>query len=40
LIEAHIVEEELKKEFKRPLAEALVGVGYSLLMPLMRLYPI
>jgi hypothetical protein len=39
LIEANIAEGELKQQFKRLLAEAIAGVGYSLLMPIIRLYP-
>jgi hypothetical protein len=39
LIEAHVAEGGLKKEFKRPLGEAMVGVGTTLLMPIIQLYP-
>jgi hypothetical protein len=38
LIEAHVAV-EVKKEFKRALGEAMVGVGTTLLMPIIRLYP-
>ena len=37
-IEAHIAEGELKKEFKRPLGEALAS-GAVLLLPIIRQYP-
>jgi hypothetical protein len=39
LIEAHVTDAALKKEFKRPIGEAMVGVGTALLMPIIRLYP-
>lgn len=39
LIEAHVADPTLKKEFKRALGEAMMGVSYSLLMPIIRLYP-
>jgi hypothetical protein len=38
LIEAHIAEEALKKEFKIALGEAMAG-GVVLLLPIIQLYP-
>jgi hypothetical protein len=38
LLEAHIADAELKKEFKRPLGEAMAS-GTILLLPFIRLYP-
>jgi hypothetical protein len=38
LIEAHVAEGTLKKEFKIPLGEAMAG-GTVLLLPIIRLYP-
>jgi hypothetical protein len=38
LLEAHIAEGDLKREFKRPLGEAMAG-GTVLLLPIIRQYP-
>jgi hypothetical protein len=38
LIEAHVAEGVLTKEFKIPLGEAMAG-GTVLLLPIIRLYP-